>query len=59
MTGGQRATIQTEKTPTGMYRASILNDNINIPPVEDKVESVAVRLLTDRLNEAYVKGEVE
>jgi hypothetical protein len=42
-----------------MYRASILNDNINIPPVEDKVESVAVRLLTDRLNEAYVKGEVE
>jgi hypothetical protein len=50
-----------EKTPQGTYRASVENDNLSsrITPVEDKSESMAIRLLGDKLNEAYMKGEAE
>ena len=59
MTGGQRSTIRVEKIPSG-YRASVANTNLSghISPVEDRHEQVAVRLLNDKLNAAYVKGEV-
>ena len=43
-----------EKTPLGLYRASVENTNLShIKPVEDKHEQMAVRMLTD---EAYVEG---
>ena len=58
MTQGQRSTIRVTKLPTGTYRASVENTNLGqIAPVEDKSEQMAVRLLNDRLNDAYVKGE--
>ena len=60
MTQGQRSTIRVEKLPTGSYRASVENTNHSkIAPVEDKSEQMAVRLLGDRLNDAYTKGEIE
>jgi hypothetical protein len=43
-----------------MYQASVENTNLGkIAPVEDKSEQMAVRMLGDKLNEAYVKGGVE
>ena len=60
MTQGQRSTIRVTKLPTGMYQASVENTNLGkIAPVEDKSEQMAVRMLGDKLNEAYVKGGVE
>ena len=59
MTGGQRNTIEVLKTPEGNFRASVMNTNIKIEPVEDSKRDIAVRLLTDKLNQAYVRGEIE
>jgi hypothetical protein len=60
MTSGQRTTIQVQKTPQGTFRASVVNTNLGkIAPVEDKSEMMAIRQLNDKLNAAYVKGEVE
>ena len=50
-----------EKTPQGLFRASVENTNLQnkVKPVEDKDQQVAVRILGDRLNELYVKGEAD
>jgi hypothetical protein len=58
MTQGQRHTIKVERTPEGTFRASVANSNVSLPPVEDKSSQVAVRILSDRLNEAHMKGEI-
>ncbi len=61
MTTGQRSTIRVEKTPEGLFRASVENENLKaqVPPVVDSDQMTAIRLLGDQLNKAYVKGEVE
>jgi hypothetical protein len=49
-----------EKLSTGNYRASVENTNLShIKPVEDPKEQMAVRMLTDRIQEAFQKGDVE
>ena len=58
MTGGQTSTIKVEKTPLGLFRASVENTNLShIKPVEDKHEQMAVRMLTDRIQESFRSGE--
>lgn len=59
MVGGQRHTISVRKTPEGLFEAKVENDNVKIPPVVDKVESLAIRLLGDKLNAAHLRGEIE
>lgn len=60
MTGGQTSTIRVEKTPLGLFKASVENTNLGkIAPVEDKHEQVAVRMLTDKIQAAFAQGESE
>jgi hypothetical protein len=41
-----------------MYQASAENTNLkHIAPVEDRHEQMAVRMLTDKIQESFIRGE--